>query len=191
LASYHGMSLTLPNFRLNKGAGGVMGTIQIDEGARIQGDVIATSVPLGELSGAESWASFASGTLSAVGRIDGTLDEMEARVRASVSPVLLGRSRLPGSKLDVHLKPLPTRNQFAAERTRCGNRVPLATEAKELQDDRATGVFHIAGQLFGQQVMFDEFSITRQQNKVAKGGVLFNDFNLGPLLELRPEMGMA
>jgi translocation and assembly module TamB len=190
-ASYHGMNLNLSTFHLQKGTGSVIGNVQISPGANIRGNVVATAVPLSEFRATAEVSGTLSGTVSGIARLDGTLDELESEVRASVSPVMLGRSRLPGSQVNIHLKPTRTNSQFAAERTKCGNRVPVAFDFGEFSRDRSRGDFHVSGQLFGQQIMFDKFSITRQQRKIAKGGMIFNDLNLAPLMELRPEVGMA
>src|SRR5690606_26982364 len=154
-------------------------------GAKLSGSVVASALPLSRLEPTKKWADVVAGNVNAVARVSGTLDEMEAEIRASVSPLMLGRSRLPGSKLDIHLKPAPSTGRFESTLSTCGHKIPLPLDPTELDKDRATGVFHVAGQLFGQQVMFDKFSITRQKHSVAKGGLIFNELNLGPLVELR------
>ncbi len=190
-AGYHGMDLDIPNFHLHKGTGSVIGNVHISPDAKIRGNLVASALPLSRLEGTKKWADLVTGSVSAVARLDGSLDEMEAQVRASMSPLTLGRSRLPGSKVDVSLKPTPSLARFEAKRTQCGHKIPSPFDPTERKKDRPSGVFHVSGQLFGQQVMFDKFSLTRQEHKVAKGGLIFNELNLGPLVELRPEVGLT
>ncbi len=190
-AGYHGMMLNIPNLHLRKGSGSVIGSVRISPDAKIRGNLIANALPLSRLEPTKRWADVASGTVSAVARLSGTLDEMEAEVRANMSPIQLGRSRLPSSKLDIHLKPTPSRAQFQPKPSTCGHKVPAPLDPGSFEEDRAVGVFHVSGQMFGQQVMFDKFSVTRQAHAIAKGGLVFNELNLGPLVELRPEVGLT
>jgi translocation and assembly module TamB len=190
-ASYHGMSLDLSNLHLEKGSGSLIGSLTISEGAKVHGNLIATAIPIDRLRGMGDVGKMLSGTVSAIAHVGGSLDSLESQVRANVSPVMLGRSRLPASKLEIHLKPTQGNVAFAPNPSRCGNRIPLPPTTDDIAKDKANGVFHISGHLFGQQVMFDKFSITRQRQKIAKGGILFNELNLGPLLDLRQEVGMA
>lgn len=190
-ASYHGMELDLSNVHLEKGLGSIIGSLNITEGAKLRGNLVATAIPIDKLQGAGDMGKVLTGTVSAMAQVSGSLDQLDSKIRATVSPVMLGRSRLPASKLEIHLEPTASDVQFAAAPSRCGNRIPLKPDAAAKASDKAQGIYHIAGHLFGQQVMFDKFSITRQTKKIAKGGVLFNDLNLGPLLELHPEVGLA
>ncbi len=188
LAGYHGMRLNLPSVQMKKGKGTILGSFKISEGAKIQGDFVGTAVPLSKLDGLGEAAKLASGTVSATAMLSGSLDELDAQVQASVSPVIMGRSKLPASHLSIHLEPKPAKLSFKSKRTGCGRQVPepRTTEADELE-----GEYHIQGHLFGKQVQFDDFSITRQKNKIARGGVIFERLALGPVLELRPEVAMT
>ncbi len=190
-ASYHGMSLELPSLQLHKGAGTIIGSVGISPGAKLRGNMVATAIPLSKLTATRKLDGVLSGTISGVGKLGGSVDEMEIEARASSSALVLGRSKLPASQVDVQLKPNPSKAKFAAERTRCGNRIPSPFDPGASQTDEASGVFHVDGQLFGQQVMFDKFSVTRQRRKVAKGGLIFNELDLRPLLELLPDLTTA
>lgn len=189
-AGYHGFRLGLRNFELRKGSGTLLGTLHIEPGASLTGNIVATAVPINQIQGLGAAAHYASGTISAFGTVHGTLDQLGADVRTTVSPVILGRSRLPASRLTIRLNPSPSAVRFDTKRTGCNRQIPLTDEAVGLAPDRKLGEFQIAGQLFGGRVQLRDLSISRQVNKIVKGTLLFENLDVGPLFELRPEIAL-
>lgn len=188
-ASYHGFSLALDNYSLDKGKGTILGSLEISPGAEIAGNLVATSIPLHRIQGLGSLGHYASGTVSALGKVHGTLDELALDVATTVSPLAIGDARLAASKFDVKL--VPRREPVVTTaRSACNRLIPSSGEAQPDAPviDRAVGDFVLTGQLFGGQVNFKDFSITRQENKIAAGKVAFDGLDLGPLFELRQSM---
>lgn len=189
LAGYHGVRLNLPNIQLAKGTGTILGSFRIDEGARVKGDFVASSIPLRRLQSMGGLAQLVSADVSATATLGGTLDELEADVRATLGPALVGRTLLPPSRLGISLRPTPSRVKFKPLRSGCNRAVPEPKSADP--EDFIAGVYHVNGQLFGDRVRFDGFTITRQRSKVARGGVIFDRLALGPLIELHPDIAGA
>lgn len=190
-ASYHGFKLHMSDLALSKGSGSVIGSLSVSPGARIVGDLVATRLPLSSLQATGTAGKMVTGDASLSAHLSGSIDEMHADVHANISPIILGRSRLPSSQLDVELTPVVGNTEFLPEPTRCKNRVPAPVTSEDLALDRSAGTFHVSGQLLGEQIVFDKFSLSRQKHKIAQGGVVFNQLNLAPFLELMPELALA
>ncbi|MEN9581539.1 MAG: hypothetical protein RJA70_4548, partial [Pseudomonadota bacterium] len=184
-AGYHGFDLSLPSFLMKKGDGSLFGSFEITQGARIQATLVGTSIPISKLDGIGPVRTLVAGNVSATGTVSGTLDELEAQIQASVGPVLMGRSKLPASQFTISLKPSPAGLTFKQQRSGCGRAIP---DVHGVAPNRQLGTYHIDGQLFGRQVQFEQFSVTRQVDKVARGGIRLEKLALGPILELRPEV---
>src|SRR5690606_30975267 len=56
--------------------------------------------------------------------------------------------------------------------------------------DTPVGDFVLSGEMFGGHVRFKELTITRQRDKIAKGRVAFEGFELGPFFELMPAFAL-
>lgn len=189
-AGYHGFHLNLTNFALRKGSGSLLGTVHIEPGAALSGNLVATSIPLNQIQSLGSAAHYASGTVSAFGTVGGTLDQLRADVQTVLSPVVIGRTRLPASRLAVRLIPSEAPVQFNPERTGCNRPIPAELPPASASADTSLGDFHVQGQLFAGAVQFTDFSISRQENKVARGKLTFDSFDLAPFFELRPEVAL-
>jgi translocation and assembly module TamB len=183
-AGYRGFSLALDNYSLDKGKGTILGAIKISPGAELAGNVVATSIPLHRIQGLGSLGHYASGTVSAIGKVFGTLDELGADLVATVSPLVMGDARLAPSKFDVKLVPR-RQTAMATERTRCNRLIPTPQPPGKPLPDTAVGDFVMTGHLFGGQVKFKNLDVTRQENKIASGKVEFEALDLAPLFELR------
>lgn len=183
-AGYHGFALALDNYSLDKGKGTILGSLQINTGATLTGNVVATSIPLHRIQGLGSLGHYASGTVSAIGKVFGSLDELGADLATTVSPLAVGDARLAPSKFDVKLVPRsePPTN---IRRSACNNVISEDKPAATPTVDRAVGDFILSGHLFGGQVSFKNFEITRQDNKIASGKVEFDALDLAPLFALQ------
>lgn len=188
-ASYHGMELDVPALKLAKGGGTILGNLRVSEGATVRGNLVATSVPLAELDALGDLQNVAQGTLSAVIEIGGTLDEMTAEAQVDVGALAMGRSQLEPSVLHVALEPAAGNRNFVADRvTACGRKIPTAYDASD--ENALRGVFVVSGTLFGGQVELEEFRITRQDRKVARGKVLLRELDLGPFSEINTDVAL-
>ena len=63
---------------------------------------------------------------------------------------------------------------------------PLRSILADYQADKEIGAFHVDGQLFGHQIDIDDFRISRQRNKHARGTVALRNFDLSAFSDLLP-----
>lgn len=187
-ASYLGMSVDVPSVRLTKGGGTLLGSATISPGAVIRGHVVGSSLPLSAFQSLDPLGKMVSGSASAVAEVSGTIDALEVDSHVHVSAVRFGKTRLPPSELAVSLTPT-TRPRSVLGRTRCGAPVTPQFNRGEWEADRADGVFHTTGQLFGGQVRLDDLQVTRQRKKHATGDIVLERLDLGALAELAPDDG--
>ena len=181
-ASHHGFDLDLRNLHATKGAGAILGGIRIQPGAFISGNLVATGLPLSRIQAAGELGKTLSGNVSGFIQLSGTLDELSARVRAELGPVVLGRSQLPASQLSIQLTPKAREGLLSESRSGCQRPIPTPTPPEATNE--LLGTYHVDGRLFGNQVILQDVQLTRQEHPVAKGVVRLDDFKLGPLLEL-------
>src|SRR6185295_1839312 len=66
-------------------------------------------------------------------------------------------------------------------RTRCGQPITAPFDRAEFDRDAAQGTFHATGELFGGQVTFDDFKISRQRKKTTSGDVAMKKLDLSAL----------
>src|SRR6185503_18835267 len=150
----------------------------------VRAELVADDVPLSHLQAMGSAAKVLDGTASAVGTVSGTLDEMEADVDVRMSPVRIGTSVLPASKLHVGLVPVK-KNTKVLGHTRCGQPITAPFDRAEFDHDAVQGTFHVTGQLFDRQVAFEDFKVSRQRHKTTSGTVAFDKLDLSALGSLR------
>lgn len=189
-AGYHGFDLSLSDFALEKGNGMILGSLKIAPGAEVSGNVVASNIPLSRIQGLGSLAHYASGSVSALGTVGGTLDQLAADIDVTVSPLLVGRSRLPASRFHTALVPRTGAKVVGQERTGCNRAIPLVVTEEERLSDKPVGDFVLSGEMFGNRVRFKDLQITRQRDKVAKGRVAFDGLDLGPFFELVPAFAL-
>ena len=65
-AGYRGMELSLPSLVLKKGAGSIVGSVDIRPGAKLEGHLVASEVPLGKIDALPELMKVADGQASAV-----------------------------------------------------------------------------------------------------------------------------
>lgn len=189
-AGYHGFDLTLNDFALHKGSGVILGSLAIRPGAEVSGNVVASNIPLGKIQGLGSLVHYASGSVSALGTFGGTLDQLSADIDVNMSPLIVGRSRLPASRFRTRLIPRQGLKVVGPDRTRCNRPIPLLVTEEERLADKAVGDFVMDGEMFSNRIQFRDLKISRQRDKVAKGNVTFEGFELGPFFELLPAFAL-
>lgn len=189
-ASYLGMQLDAPSVTLKKGDGTLLGNIRMTEGAEVRAHLVGSAVPLSRITSLGDVGRALDGRASAVAEVSGTLDALVADVQAQISPTRIGRATLPGSDLRVHLEPLPEA-KASVGKTKCGRPMPAPYDPSSFEADRADGVFHVTGRVFGEQIKLNDFTVSRQRHKRLRGAVAINKLDIGALAELSPVLALA
>jgi translocation and assembly module TamB len=188
-ASYLGMQLDAPSVTLKKGDGTILGNIRMTEGAAVRAHLVGSAVPLSRITSLGDLGRALDGRASAIAEVRGTLDALAADVQAQVSPTRIGRATLPGSDLRISLEPIATKN--ATGMSKCGRPMPAPYDSVAVEADRADGVYHVSGRVFGEQIKLNDFTITRQKRKRLRGAVAFNKLDLGAIAELSPALALT
>jgi translocation and assembly module TamB len=175
-----GLDVDIRSLTLKKGRGSIFGSGTIRRGGIVRAQIVADDVPLSRMQAMGSMAQLLEGSASAVGTVGGTIDELEADIDVKVSPIRMGTSVLPASKLHVGLVPLRKETKVLT-RTRCGQPVTAPFDRAEYDRDASQGTFHTTGDLFGGQVIFDDFKVSRQRKKITSGDVVMKELDLSAL----------
>jgi translocation and assembly module TamB len=189
-AGYRAMELALPSLVLKKGSGSIVGSVDVRPGAKIEGHLVASEVPIDKIDALPALMKVANGHASAVAELSGSLDELEATATARVSPVRVGRTTLPGSSLTVELTPIRIQRPTIG-RTKCGATIEAPFDRAEFEADPAAGVFSVRGSMFGGQMSIGQMSVTRQRSKLVRGKVTLKDLDLGAAAELIPALALS
>ncbi len=184
-AGYMGVSLDVPSVTLRKGHGAILGSVQVRPGAVLTAHAAATSIPIRRFDALGSLGRLLDGHVAGVADVSGTLDAPLAEAHLTASRILVGRNHLAPSDLTVKLES-PPRGPLQGRTSRCGNPIAPAFDAAEYQADKEIGTFHVDGQLFGHQIEIDDFQISRQRNKHARGVIALKNFDLSALSDLLP-----
>ncbi len=182
-AGFLGFSLEVPSFALRKGRGVLFGSLEVSEGARLSGQAVATAVPLSRLDGLGPLGRALDGEASAVATVGGTLDAMALNAEVAITPIRLGMSTLPASRLSVALVPR-TPARVSTGKTRCGRAIPGPFEPERYERDLAEGEYLLDGMLFGGEVVLDDLHITAQRARHARGRIHLRELNLAGLGDL-------
>lgn len=179
-AGFLGFTLDVPSFVLRKRAGVLLGSLRVSPGAVLQGQAIATSLPLSRFDSLGTLGTALEGEASGTAILGGTLDAISAQVHVDLSPVRLGMSTLPASQLDVTLEPAPRRLRSIGT-SRCGQPIPAAFDLAEYDEDRSDGSYRVDGKMFGGQVLLEALRFTRQRDRRVTGRVQLRELDLGGL----------
>src|SRR6185369_4167706 len=104
-ATYMGVDLSVPSLTLRKGAGTIVGSFGLRQGAQVYGHFVGSAVPLSHLDGLPTILRAAEGQVSATAELGGTLDALTLDASGRISPLRIGRATLPASKFDLRLVP--------------------------------------------------------------------------------------
>jgi translocation and assembly module TamB len=190
-AGHHGMAVAVPNIALRKGAGALLGSLDIESGGRIRGHFSGTGIPVSRLDALGNYAIALDGAVSATAELGGTLDDLELSANARISPLTVGSRTLPSSELSVVLKPDPTTRAAIIGSTRCGNPVTAPFDRRSYDADRSLGTFHVDGALFGGQVRLQDLRVSRQRSAHVQGLVLVNELDLNAVAQLVPSLALS
>ena len=187
-ATYQGVDLSVPSMTLRKGAGTVVGSFGLRQGAQVYGHFVGSGVPLSHLSALPLSLRGAEGQVSAVAEMGGTLDALTLDASGRISPLRVGRATLPASNFALRLVPV-VHPQKVVGTTRCGKPIGAPFERADYDADQSSGTFHVSGQLFGGQIAFADLSISRQRANIVRGDIDFAGLDLGVLVELSSTLG--
>jgi len=187
-ATYMGVDLSVPSVTLHKGAGTIVGSFGLRQGAQVYGHFVGSAVPLSHLDALPTLLRAAEGQVSATAEVGGTLDALTLDASGRISPVRVGRATLPASRFDLRLVPV-VRPQKPIGMTRCKQPISGPFQQAEYDADLNSGDFHVNGELFGGQIALHDLSFTRQRAKVVRGDIDFSGLDLGVLAELSPTLG--
>jgi len=187
-ATYMGVDLSVPSITLHKGAGTIVGSFGLRQGAQVYGHFVGSAVPLSHLDALPTLLRAAEGQVSATAEVGGTLDALTLDASGRISPVRVGRATLPASRFDLRLVPV-VRPQKPIGMTRCKQPISGPFERAEYDADQNSGDFHVSGELFGGQIAVRDLTFTRQRAKVVRGDIDFSGLDLGVLAELSPTLG--
>jgi translocation and assembly module TamB len=187
-ATYQGVDLSVPSLTLHKGSGTIVGAFGLRQGAQVYGHFVGSAVPLSHLDSLPTLLRAAEGQLSATAEVGGTLDALTLDASGRITPVRVGRATLPASSFELRLVPV-VQPQKPVGMTRCKNPISAPFERADYDADQNSGVFHVAGSLFGGQIAFRDLSITRQRAKTVRGDIDFSGLDLGVMAELSATLG--
>jgi len=187
-ATYQGVDLSVPSLTLRKGAGTIVGSFGLRQGAQVYGHFVGSALPLSHLDGLPTLLRAAEGQVSATAEVGGTLDALTLDASGRISPVRVGRATLPASKFELRLEPV-VHPQKVIGTTRCKKPIFAPFERADYEADQNSGVFHASGELFGGQIAFRDLTFTRQRAKVVRGDVDFAGLDLGVLAEFSSTLG--
>jgi translocation and assembly module TamB len=175
-----GLDVDVRSLTLKKGRGSIFGSAAIRRGGVVRANMVADDVPLSKVQALGSLAKRLDGTASGVATVAGTIDELEADVDLRLSPVRVGTSALPASRMRVVLAPKKKQMRVLG-RTACGQPITPPFDRAEYDRDPVQGVFKVDGDLFAGQVSLSGLEVTRQRSKTSSGLVKMADLEVGPL----------
>ena len=183
-ATYRGMSVDVPTFQLTKGTGVMAGSFRMRPGAKIEGKLVGTAVPISEIDALGDRVAHVDGEVTtAVGEISGTLDAVRIVASGATSVVKLGEHVLPPSQASIRLEPR-VRPLESVGQSRCGQPIAGPFDAARYERDEVQGTFFVTGQAFGGQAKFHDLELSAQRSKVWRGKTQLENFDLASLLEL-------
>ncbi|HEY6728402.1 MAG TPA: hypothetical protein VI197_30535, partial [Polyangiaceae bacterium] len=123
-ATYRGMSIDVPTFQLSKGSGILAGSFRMQPGAKLEGKLVGTAVPISKIDAMGDRVDVVDGEVTtAVGEMSGTLDAVRIVASGSTSSMKLAEHVLPPSEFSVRLEP-KQRPLESVGQSRCGQ--PIA-----------------------------------------------------------------
>ncbi len=186
-ANYLGANLDVPSFTLKKGTGTILGALRMRRGAKLDGNVVATGLPLSAVQSMGDLGELLDARASAVGTVSGSIDRLAFQSQVTLTPVRVGTATLPESELLVRLEPLDKPIPRAGV-TQCGLPVPAAFDRAAYDRDPSEGTYIVDGDLFGGQIQIDDVKLSRQRFKSMTGTFVFDELDLGALAQLSPEL---
>jgi translocation and assembly module TamB len=193
-AGSQGVVVDVHALTLRRGEGTIVGRTSIRHDAQIQGDFTATAIALDavDMLGLERRADrvLPEGTVSGVARFDGTLQRLRGMFDVSISPVRIGPTMLPSSRLEVVMMPEARPVEYGGKST-CEHRL-VKTKTPTSEDAGVEGTSEEAAtfqlrrsSLFGGQALLEDLVLTRGERPMLREGtVRLDKLDLGALANL-------
>ncbi len=172
-----------------KGGGTIVASGTVRRGGNLNLKVTGSGVAIEALSAMPATKIPVRGTIDAVAEVGGTFDTMRIVADVDLSPVQIADHTLERSRFRVVREPLSVLAQSPqpdAKGCYTGQKLEPFDLAK-WSEDPLTGEYVLTGQLFGGEVLLDDFRLTDQRKRVARGKVKVNNLALAPLSLVRFE----
>ena len=190
-AGFAGADLQVHAFTLHKvrrerdGAafGSLLGSLSVQPGGVLHGNVVLEGVPLSRLQTLGSLAPQLEGTVSGIAQLGGTIDSFTAEADVDVSPVHIRAADFGASKLHVTMTQLPTPTKIIGK-TRCGAPMTAAFDKEAyVRDTSSHGTYVVKGDLLGGQVHIDNLTATRAKQMEVSGLLKVSRLALGSVVQ--------
>jgi len=170
-----------------KGGGTIITSGEMLRGGRLNLKATVAGLSLKSLASLPPTQIPIEGTIDAVAEVGGTLDTMKIDADVHMSPLRVGEETLEASHIHAIREPLPLLAPSMSPDSRgCfkGKKPPPFDPAR-FASDPLQGEYSVTGDFFGKKVHVEDFRITDQKVKVARGKVAIRDLDLGPLSLMR------
>jgi translocation and assembly module TamB len=188
-----GMDMDLHAATLRKKGGGtVVASGTIKRGGNLNIKATASGISLKSLSSMPTTTIPIDGTIDAVAEVGGTFNTMKVVADVDISPVHVSSHTLDKSHLRVMREPLPTiAPSLQPDAKGCYKAAkPALFDVARYLSDPIEGEYVVNGEMFGHSVKLNDFRVTDQRKKVARGKVAVRNLDLAPVSLLRPEDAM-
>lgn len=183
-AGDHGYDLRVPSMTLRKGTGAIVGSLTVNPGAKLRGQLVASAIPLSSIDALGVYSRQWDGVVNGVARLGGTLGAFEVTANVDVSPLRQGRTQMPASHLRVHFEPVAP--PAPVGRTRCGHGISPPFDLARHRRDESDGAIRVSGEIWDGQIQVDDLRITRQRSKVVSGRLSLVSLDLGAVAATVP-----
>ncbi len=184
-AGSKGMRVEVPALTFRKGTGSIFSSLAIYPGGFLQGDFMATRVPVSRVNALETFLGQADGYITGVGQLGGRVDALAFNAEVELSTLESAGAKLAPSHFTINLEPekeLASPRALSGNKTTgCGREISTDYTLAEYKKDERQGLFKINGQLFGKQIVFENLEVSRQRKMVLKGNAHLRALNIGTL----------
>ncbi len=189
-AGIEGAEILVPSMTLHKvhregkgPVGSAIGSLQIQRGGEIRGNIALDGLPLSRIDSLGSNAAAVDGAVSVVARIGGKVSAFHVSGDADVTPLRLRGKKLGGSHVHFAMTPAPPKPQKPVGHTGCQAPIyPAFDKEAWLADTSSAGDFIFNGDLFDHQIELGNLTLSREKSQKLSGRVLFRKVDLGLVL---------
>lgn len=188
-AGEEGMSLDLHSLALRKGSGTVIAQASVRHGGTLRGNAVVSGMRLDRIDTLGSLGKELDGTLSMMGTLGGKVSAMSGDFSVDLSPIRIGPSSLPASRLALTLEPSPREKNAGV--TQCNNARAAPFDPAAYERDESSGLYRVRGELFGGQVQIADLTMTQQRAGIVSGELTTRDLDLGTFANLIPGIAFS
>lgn len=183
-AGIRGTRLDVQHLTLRKGSGSIFGSVRLDAGGVLQGDLIGTRIPVSRVNALGELFRQTDGFITGTGRLGGTAENLAFSADLNVTRLKAGQSELGPSSITVELVPPPYQEDTSAGFTACGRAIPPPLSPG--QSPQAEGSYLIAGELFGGQIAIKHLEVDPNQKLKLSGLAELKNVDLEALSSFTP-----